>query len=298
MCLNQSSNSLVARDVGRIVEVEQQIDLARDLGARLDHDEAREHVAALEDAAAGRDQRLVEAQIAVRRDAPHDLVDHRLAGVEVDRRARDRQRVDPLGVERGVDRREPPALAVADQVDAPAAVLDGAIDDLDVVLDRRVRGLARSRRPSRATAPARGRRRRSSASGSARASSRRCTSRGRPAAAAPASARPGASRPRSRAAARAASSNTISCGVAQDGARRSGSARPSGGRRTPPDRARTPPSSICRALRAAAAPASSQLSRRPEAMLGEGTGGHCGTTVIFDLLAKKLRSTSEIPFKR
>jgi hypothetical protein len=30
-------------------------------------------------------------------------------------------------------------------------------------------------------------------------------------------------------------------------------------------------------------------------MLGAGTGGHCGTTVIFDLLAKNLRSTSEIP---
>src|ERR1700752_5298763 len=90
-------------------------------------------------------------------------------------------------------------------------------------------------------------------------------------------------------------SNTISWGVDQDGARRSAVSAAQRGR----SNAAGPRSSAAvqhlSSPSNAAAPASSQLSRRPEAMLGAGTGGHCGTTVIFDLLAKKLRSTSEIP---
>src|ERR1700729_2403623 len=89
-------------------------------------------------------------------------------------------------------------------------------------------------------------------------------------------------------------SNTIPCGVAQDGARRSavsatqrGTSNAAGPRSNAALQHFPSPST-------AAAPASSQLSSRPEAMLGARTGGHCGTTVIFDLLAKKLRSTSVI----
>jgi len=47
-------------------------------------------------------------------------VDHGLAVVKVDRRAGERQRIDLLGMQRRVDRRQPAALAVADQVGAPA----------------------------------------------------------------------------------------------------------------------------------------------------------------------------------
>ncbi len=102
---------------------------------------------ALEHAAAHRDERLVEAQIAVGGDPAQHLVDHRSAGVEIDRRAGDRQRVDPLGIERGVDRGQPAALAVADQVHAPAAVLDRAVDHVHVVLDRGIPGLAGGAHP-------------------------------------------------------------------------------------------------------------------------------------------------------
>ncbi len=131
----------VSGEVGRVVEMLEQVKLPADLRARLDQHETGEHVLALEHAAVHRDERLVEREIAAWGEMLDHLVDDRLAGVEVDRRACQRQGVDALGMQCGVDRRQPAALAVADQIDAAAAVLDRHIDDVEVVVDRGVLGL-------------------------------------------------------------------------------------------------------------------------------------------------------------
>ena len=128
----------VTRDMRGIADAVQQGELALHLGARLDQDEAGEHVLALQHTAAGRDQRFVEAQVTTGSEMAKHLVDHRLAGVEVDRCPRDRERVHALGRERGVEGGEPAALAVPDQVHASAAVLDRAVDDVEVIVDRGV----------------------------------------------------------------------------------------------------------------------------------------------------------------
>jgi hypothetical protein len=65
-------------------------------------------------------------------------MDDRLAGVEVERRPGDRQRVDVLGTTRGIDRGQPAGLAVADQVHGIADVIDCTLDHIEVVVDRRV----------------------------------------------------------------------------------------------------------------------------------------------------------------
>ena len=105
----------VTRDMRGIADAVQQGELPLHLGARLDQDEAGEHVLALQHTAAGRDQRFVEAQVTTGSEMAKHLVDHRLAGVEVDRCPRDRERVHALGRERGVEGGEPAALAVAGQ---------------------------------------------------------------------------------------------------------------------------------------------------------------------------------------
>ena len=133
--------------MGRIVEVQQEPDLPGDLRARLDHDEPREHALALQYATAGSDQCLVEEQIPVRRQPPEDLVDHGLASVKIDWSAGDGEGVHALRVQRGVDRREPSALTIADQVHAAATVLDGEVDHVEVVVDRGAGRLARGADP-------------------------------------------------------------------------------------------------------------------------------------------------------
>ena len=87
----------VALDVGGVVEVGQQLELASDLVVRLDDDEAGEHVLAAQRPAAGVDQRPVEVEVAVGRERLERGVDDRLAAVEVDRRAGDGQCVDSPG---------------------------------------------------------------------------------------------------------------------------------------------------------------------------------------------------------
>ena len=67
VCLNQSSNAPVALDVVGVVEVREQLELLGDLVLGLDRDEAVEHELALQDAAAERDDPLVEAQVVVGR---------------------------------------------------------------------------------------------------------------------------------------------------------------------------------------------------------------------------------------
>src|ERR1700759_3844090 len=81
-------------------------------------------------------------------------------------------------------------------------------------------------------------------------------------------------------------SNTIVCGVVHAGACRvlavsiqRGTSSATGPRWSAAAQHLPRPSKV------AAAP-SSQLSRSPEARLGEGTGGHCGTALIFDLLGE------------
>src|ERR1700757_5280355 len=81
-------------------------------------------------------------------------------------------------------------------------------------------------------------------------------------------------------------SNTISCGVVHEGAFRvvavsiqRGTSSAAG------PRSRAVAQHLPRPARVPAAP-SSQLSSRPEARLGEGTGGHCGTALMFDLLGE------------
>src|SRR5689334_19918689 len=82
-------------------------------------------------------------------------------------------------------------------------------------------------------------------------------------------------------------SNTTSCGVVQAGLRRSvavvsqrGKSNAVGPRSTAADQ------HLPKLSRVAAHP-SIQLSRRPEPRLvGAGTGGHCGTALMFDLLGE------------
>ena len=166
-------------------------------------------------------ERAVERQVAARRARVHPAWIDRLAGVEVDRRAADRQRVDLLRAQRGPDRRQPAALAVADEVHSAAEVLHRAVDHLDVVLDRRVACVSARRadpvqlntrvQPGVADL----------AIWLCSAGSRRCRSRGRPGAAARASGRRGPRGPgRSRAGARSRRSKTTSFGVVQLGRRR------------------------------------------------------------------------------
>ena len=128
-------------DVVLVVEVQQQVDLSGDLGAGLDQDEPRDHVLPLENASISRDERLVEAQISTWSEVTQHLVNHRLASVEIDRSSSKRERIDLLGIQRRVDRRQPATLTVADQVHAPTAVRDRPLNDLQVILDRRVLGL-------------------------------------------------------------------------------------------------------------------------------------------------------------
>ena len=130
----------VALDVGGVVDVGEQLQLTGDLVVGLDRDEAGEHVLAAQHATSGRDEPAVEGEVSPGRERLERCVDDRLAGMEVDRRAGDRQRVDPLGSQRGVDRREPAALTVADQVHRTADVIDRAVDHVEVVVDRRVLG--------------------------------------------------------------------------------------------------------------------------------------------------------------
>ena len=59
----------------------------------------------------------------------------------------DGQRVDDVGPQRGVDRCQPAALAVADEVDLAPQMLDRAVEDLEVVVDGRVLGLGRRADP-------------------------------------------------------------------------------------------------------------------------------------------------------
>ena len=65
----------------------------------------------------------------------------------VDRCATDRERVHLVGVQAGVDHREPAALAVADEIHPPAEELHGLLQHGDVLLDRPVRGLVGRRQP-------------------------------------------------------------------------------------------------------------------------------------------------------
>ena len=97
----------VTLDVSCIVEVAQERQLTLQLVDRTDHHEARDHVLALENAAALCDERAVERQIAAWCQIAQHLVDDGLAGVEVDRCAGDRQRVDALRSQRRIDRRQP-----------------------------------------------------------------------------------------------------------------------------------------------------------------------------------------------
>src|SRR5690348_3373520 len=93
--------------------------------------------------------------------------------------------------------------------------------------------------------------------------------------------RPETEKSRSRA---SGASNTISCGVVQAGASRVVaviSQRVTSNAAGPRWRAAT--QHLPRPTKVAAAP-SSQLSNRPEAALGDGTGGHCGTALMLDLL--------------
>ncbi len=62
-------------------------------------------------------------------------MDHGLARVKVDRRTRQGERIDAFRVQRRIDRCQPTALAVPDQVDPAAAVPNGAIHHLEVVID-------------------------------------------------------------------------------------------------------------------------------------------------------------------
>ena len=96
--------------------MERQLELLRDLRLGLEADEASEHEVSGEHAAAELRPPAGKGAIPA---ALTEVGDRRVAGVEVDRRASDRQRGDVFRVEGGVDRGEPAALAVADQV-APA----------------------------------------------------------------------------------------------------------------------------------------------------------------------------------
>jgi hypothetical protein len=142
VCLNQSSNSWYRTTCAGVTQVEQQIDLSRYLVARLDRNKARQHVPALEHAVARRDQRLVEMEVSRGRRAPKQFVDYWLAGVEIDRCARERERVYALRKQGRIDGCEPSALAVADQVRLSAAMLDCAIDGVQIVVDRCAGGCA------------------------------------------------------------------------------------------------------------------------------------------------------------
>src|SRR5215475_1317916 len=85
-------------------------------------------------------------------------------------------------------------------------------------------------------------------------------------------------------------SNTISCGVVQEGAcrvvavsiqrDRSNAAGP---------RSSAAAQHLPRPSKVAAAP-SNQLSRSPDARLGDGAGGHCETGLMFDLLGETLKA--------
>jgi hypothetical protein len=100
-------------------------------------------VLALHHAPSERDEALEEGH-------PQE-VDHALdrwpSGVEVDRRAGDGQGVDARGAQGGVDRREPPALRIADQVGAAAERVEGRVELGDVVLDAGVLGGLRRAAP-------------------------------------------------------------------------------------------------------------------------------------------------------
>ena len=103
---------------------------------------------ALEHAVALGDESAEEGQVVVA-ERLHAFVDDGAPGVEVDRRAGDGERVDALGVQRGVDGGQPAALAVAHEVDGAAvAGLPARRRDLgQVVGDRRVLGLLRDADP-------------------------------------------------------------------------------------------------------------------------------------------------------
>ena len=81
----------VARHVGRVVEVGQQLDLAGDLAVGVDEDDPRQHVLAFQHAAARGHKRPIEAQVAARGEPVHHGIDRGLAGMEVDGRARERE---------------------------------------------------------------------------------------------------------------------------------------------------------------------------------------------------------------
>src|SRR4029079_18599611 len=84
-----------------VVEAAQERELLADLGLRLQRDEAQELALAGQDAAAAREERAVEAHVATAGGEAADVRGDRRAeaGVEVDRGARDRERVDPVGME-------------------------------------------------------------------------------------------------------------------------------------------------------------------------------------------------------
>jgi hypothetical protein len=124
-------------EVGVIVEVGEQLHLAGDLVVGLDRDEPGQHALSAQHATCGRDESAVEREVVTGCEPPERRMDDRLAGVEVDRRAGDRQRVDMLGTTRGIDRGQPAALAVADQVHGTADVIDCPLDHIEVVVDRR-----------------------------------------------------------------------------------------------------------------------------------------------------------------
>ena len=138
----------IALDMAGVADVGQQLQLLADLVLRLDDDEAAEQELALEHAVALADQGAEEGQVVVaeRLDA---LVDDGAAGVEVDRRAGDGERVDALGVQRRVDGGQPAALAVAHEVDAAplARLRHRGVHLGQVVGDRRVLGLLRDADP-------------------------------------------------------------------------------------------------------------------------------------------------------
>ena len=138
----------VALDMAGIADVGQQLQLLADLVLGLDGDEAADQELALQHAVAVGDQRAEEGQVVVA-ERLHALVDDGVAGVEVDRRAGDGERVDALGVQRRVDGGQPAALAVAHEVDVAAAagLLHGGVDLGQVVGDRRVLGLLRDADP-------------------------------------------------------------------------------------------------------------------------------------------------------
>jgi hypothetical protein len=79
---------------------------------------------------------------------PEHLVDDRFACMEVDRGARRGERVGTFRMQCSVDGGEPTTLAVTNQVDAAAAMCDGAVDDLEVVDNRRIGGVVRGTNPS------------------------------------------------------------------------------------------------------------------------------------------------------